>query len=740
MLAAVGRFSARHRWSVLAVWVVLLVGAVAASRAWGGSFSNDLTLSGSDSQAAYDTLREQFPDMSGDGMQVVIHADSGVTAPSVRQAVDAAVLDVRADPDVASVQSPYGPGQAFVSADGRTAMATVRFDERAKDIPVRAVEQAQVAFDPVRDLGVQVEYGGPAVQTESGPSGSEVFGLVAAVLVLLVAFGSLFAMLVPIVTALMALGVGLAVIGLLSTWVTIGASGPVVAAMIGLGVGIDYALLVVTRHREGLRRGHDPVESITMAMATAGRSVMVAGTTVIVAILSLYLIGIPFVSALGLASAITVAVTLLASMTLLPALLAVFGGRLDRLRIRRTRSDRGESEGGWRRWAGTVLRWRWGAVALATAVLVVLALPLAGLRLGTADGGSQSSDTTQRRAYDLIADGFGPGWAGPLLVTVEYPSGASSQQVQHDAGGMRQAIAAADGVQQVSPPRVDPQGHTAVLTVVPDGSPDDASTEQLVHQLRGTVLAEAAPGAETRVGGATATSIDLADKLGARMGWFMLLVVGLAFVVLLIEFRSLLVPLVAVVMNLLAVGAAYGPVVAVFQWGWWPADLLGAQSGPVESFAPVMLFAVLFGLSTDYAVFLFSRIHEEYRRTADARRAVVGATARVILAAASVMVVVFASFVLNDQRVVNLFGFGLATAIGMYALVAMLVLAPALLSIVGKAAWWPARRTRRLAHDGNRRCPARLNEVGPGRVLEPDPGDHVDGRDGPVRIHVDGGA
>lgn len=703
MLAALGRFSVRHRWLVVITWVVMLLGAVAAGREYGGSFTNDLTLSDTDSQAAYDTLRERFPDMSGDGMQVVIHSDDGVTSPEIQQAVEAAVAEVRADPDVAVAQSPYGPGQRLVSEDGQTAIATVQFAERAKDIPEEAVTQAQTSFDQLRDVGVQVEYGGPAVQTESGPSGSEVYGLIAAVLVLLVAFGSLFAMVVPILTALMALGLGLAVLELLANWVTIGTSGPVVAAMIGLGVGIDYALLVVTRHREGLSLGHDPAESVERAMATAGRAVLVAGATVIVAILSLYLIGIPFVSALGLASAVTVAATLLAAMTLLPALLGIFGNKLDRFRIRRIRFDHGGGrESGWHRWARGVQHWRWVAVPMAAALLVVLALPLTSLRLGTGDGGSQPTESTQRQAYELVAEDFGPGWTGPLLMTVDYPSGTSPQQAQQASGKLRADLVATEGVAQVSPPRIDPQGQTAVLTVVPTGSPDDESTERLVHHLRSDVLPQVAGGAEIHVGGATATSIDLADKLDERMIWFMLLVVGLAFLVLLLEFRSLLVPLVAVGMNLLAVGAAYGPVVAVFQWGWWPAELMGAQPGPVESFAPVMLFAVLFGLSTDYAVFLLSRVHEEYKATGDARRSIVngmGATSRVILAAASVMVVVFASFVLNEQRTVNLFGFGLATAIFMYALVAMLVLTPALLAILGRAAWWmPGRPNRPPIH------------------------------------------
>lgn len=692
MLFALGRFSARHRWWVLAAWALLVIGVVAGARSAGESFNNDLTLSGTDSQAAYDTLRARYPDMAGDGMQVVIHSERGAISPDVEQKVQAAVSDVRAEPGVASAQSPFGQARHMVSADGRTAIASVQFTQRTKDIPQESVQKAQEAFDPVRRSGVEVAYGGPAVQAETGPSGQEVYGLVAAVLVLLIAFGSLAAMLVPIVTALAGVGVGLSLITLLSGAVTIGTSGPVVAAMIGLGVGIDYALLVVTRHREEMSRGLAPADAITAAMGTAGRSVLVAGTTVIVAILSLYVIGVPFVSALGLASAVTVAATLLASVTLLPALLGVFGRNLDRLRIGRRKPSHGSGSG----MARAVVRFRWAAIVLAVGAFVLLALPLGSLRLGTADGGSQPPGSTQRQAYELVDGAFGPGWTGPLLVTVDYgQDGRAPQQ----AMALRNTVAQTDGVQNVLPPRPDAQGRTAVLTVIPAGAPDSAATENLVHTLRSDVLPDTAPGAEAHIGGATATSIDLADRLGARMGWFMLLVVGLAFLLLLIEFRSLAVPVVAVLMNLLAVGAAYGPVVAVFQWGWWPASLIGAHPGPVESFAPVMLFAVLFGLSTDYAVFLFSRIHEEFRRGGNARRAVidgVASTSRVILAAAWVMAVVFTSFVFNDQRVVNLFGFGLATAIALYTLLAMLVLVPAVLAVLGRAAWWlPGSSARR---------------------------------------------
>jgi RND superfamily putative drug exporter len=704
VLSALARISTRYRWIVVAMWLVLLLGTLFGSRAIGGTFSNDLTLAGTDSQAAYDTLRAQFPELSGDGMQVIVHSTDAaqpVTSPAMRAAVEDAVATVAALDGVAAARSPYSPPQPMVSEDGMTAMVTIQFTERAKDIPAQTLTQAQAAFQGVRDAGGQVEFGGPAAQTESGPSGSEAFGLLAAALVLLLVFGSLFAMLVTLLTSLMALGVGIASISMLASTVTIGTSGPIVAAMIGLGVGIDYALLIVTRHREGMSRGLAPNASIEAAMTTAGRSVLVAGTTVIIAILSLYAIGIPFVSSLGLASAIVVSATMLAAVTLLPALLAIFGTNLDRVRVRKlskktavttdaASTPHTQPASGWRGWVAGIQRRRWVSALAAVLVLAILALPLLSLRLGTADGGSQAAGTTQRKAYDLIVDGFGAGWAGPLLVTVDF--GADSTPAENQAASMalHAELAATDGVSAVTPPRLAENGTTALFTVIPTSSPDAAATETLVHDLRNTVLPAAVPGAVAHVGGATATSIDLADTLLAQIGWFILIVVVLAFIVLLIEFRAPFIAAMAVIMNLFAVGAAYGPVVAVFQWGWWPADLLGIVPGPVESFVPVMLFAVLFGLSTDYTVFLLSRVKEELARTGDADRAVrdgLAATARVILAAASVMVVVFGSFILNDQRTVTMFGFGLATAIAVYVLVVMLVLVPSLLAIAGRAAW-----------------------------------------------------
>ncbi len=697
MLGSIARFSVRHRWLVVAVWLVTVAGALVLRQGAGGHFSNDLSVPGTDSDRALAVLHEKFPGQSGDAMQVVVHAPKGVNDPNVRGAVTLALARASRGPDVAGTVSPYGP-QGLVSADGTTAVATVQFAERAKDIPPASIDAARAAAGPIRATGAQVEFGGAAVQAEPHPNGAELLGLLAAVVVLLFVFGSVFAMVVPLLTALLGIGLGMSLVGLLTTVTPVGTAAPVVAAMIGLGVGIDYALLIVTRHREGMAARHPAGESIPIALSTAGRSVLVAGSTVIIAILSLYLIGIRFVSTLGLASAVTVAATLLAATTLLPALLAVFGDRLDRYRVRPIRLDRGDGRvSGWHRWTRRVERRPWPYLAVAVVALVAVAVPLFSLHLGSADAGANPTGDTSRRAYDLVARDIGPGWTGPLLVTASFGGNTNNAHREAQAARLRDTLAATPGVAAVAPPRMSPDGAAALLTVVPVTSPQDARTETLVHGLRDRVLPAAVDNqqVDVHVGGQTAMAIDLADRLSARMPWFIGFVVGLSMLLLLVEFRSVFVPVKAALMNLLSVGAAYGAVVAAFQWGWLP----GAQAGPIESFAPMMLFAVLFGLSMDYEVFLLSRVREEYLTSGDARRSVadgIAATARVITAAASVMVVVFASFLLNEQRVVNMFGFGLAVAVALDATIVRLVLVPAAMSIAGRRAWWIPRRLDRI--------------------------------------------
>ena len=711
-LTAVARLSVRYRWWVIGGWLLLVALAAGGSNLAGGSFVNDLSVAGTDSQAAHDTMRQRFPDQAGDPMQIVIRDDRGVDDPQVRSATEAALAEIGKGSDVAMVQSPYGPGAA-VSEDGTTAIVTVVFDQIARDIPPASVDAAQATAAEIRAVGAEVEFGGPAAQTESGPSGSEIVGLLAAVIVLLLAFGSLYAMVVPILSALFALALGLSVVGLLSAWTPIGTSAPVVAAMIGLGVGIDYALLIVTRHREGLSTDQTPAASITAALATAGRSVLVAGSTVIVALLSLFLIGIPFVSALGVASAITVTATLLAALTLLPALLSVFGGQLDRFRLRKVHLDHGGGhDSGWHRWTRHIQRRPWPYLIASTLLLLMLALPLLSIRLGTSDGSSAPADSSAGKSYDIVSTEFGPGWTGPLLVTVEYDDATSPAQARTRLDELRADLTATPGVAAVPTATLNTTGDAALLNVVPTSSPQDAATEDLVHRLRTDVLPEA--DGVGHVGGATATAVDLAHRLAERMVGFIGFVVALSFALLLVEFRSIFIPVKAALVNLLSVGAAYGVVVAVFQWGWF-SGLLGTAPGPIESFAPMMLFAVLFGLSMDYEVFLLSRVREEYQHTGDARASVadgVAATARVITAAASVMVVVFLSFLLNDQRVVNLFGFGLAAAIAIDATLVRLVLVPAAMAIADRRAWW---------------IPRWLDSKLPRIALEPPPPDPYEG-------------
>ncbi len=735
MLARLARSAVRHRRLVVVGWIVLLVAAGAVGRGLGGDFANDMSVPGTESQRAFDTLRGRFPERAGDAMQVVVHSPGGVRAPEVERAVEAGVARISEVPGVVFVTSPYEPPMPTVSADGTTAVVNVQFAERAKDVPRSSVDAVQEAAAPIRDSGAQVEFGGAPMETQTGPSGSEVIGLAAAMIVLLLAFGSLLAMAVPLVVALFALGLGLSLVGLLAAVTSIGTVGPVVAAMIGLGVGIDYALLIVTRHREGLASGLDPEDSIAVAMSTAGRSVLVAGSTVIVAILSLYLIGIRFVASIGLAATITVATTLVASVTLLPAFLGFTGTNLDRWRIRFLHHHGAEhTDSWWHRWALWDQRHRWSTYLASLLVLGILAVPLFSMRMGTADAGSNPTSSTTRRAYDLVADGFGPGFNGPLLVTVQDPDGLTGGRgkARLDAlvGRLRTST---PNVAAVAPPTLNDAGDTATVPVIPRTSPQDRRTEALVHHIRDVTVPAVIGDAptEVHVGGPTAVAIDLADRMSERLPVFMGMIILLSFVLLAVEFRSLFVPFKAALMNLVSIGAAYGAVVAAFQWGWL-GGLLDVKPGPIESFAPMMLFAVLFGLSMDYEVFLLSRVREGYVATGDNNRAVadgIAATARVITAAASVMVVVFASFLLNDQRVVKMFGFGLAFAILVDATLVRLVLVPATMDLAGRANWWMPRWLDRLLPRLGGHDPARSDEpvAGEGGTLAPS-----EGRDGAV--------
>ncbi len=618
-------------------------------------------------------------------------------------------------PHVAQVASPYAAAaKGQVSRDGKTAFAIVNFDEKANQLPTSAVKKVITTAEAARATGLQVELGGQAIQqTEvTAPGSLTGIGVLAAVAVLLISFGSFLAMGLPVVTALFGLGTGVGLIGLGSHVIDQANFSLELAAMIGLGVGIDYALFILTRFREIYgENGGDVRDAVLLAMDTAGRAVLFAGATVVIALLGMFALGVSFLYGLAVAAALAVLLVLAASVTLLPALLTFFGrrlgqpGRLSRLIRRRPRDGRAaRSRGGfWPRWIDAIQRHPVLAATAATVFMLTLAAPALWLRLGSSDAGNDPTSNTSRRAYDLLAQGFGPGFNGPLSLVVRLPHRGDRSAL----ATLRAAVGRTPDVVAVAPPRLNPTGNVAVLSAYPGSSPQSRLTTTLVKHLRSTVLPPVERQTRTTVyvGGATATFIDFSGVLSAKLWLFIAVVVGLSALLLAVVFRSLLIPLQAAVMNLLSIGAALGVLVAIFQFGWFP----GISPGPIEAFLPVLMFAIVFGLSMDYEVFLVSRIHEEWTRQHDNTAAVrdgLVATGRVITAAAAVMVVVFTSFIFGGQRVIELFGLGLASAVFLDALIIRCILLPAVLHLLGPRVWaFPQRLDRRLPrfaleHDG----------------------------------------
>ncbi len=607
-------------------------------------------------------------------------------------------------PHVSAVISPYaGPsaGKA-ISANRRIAFATVVFDEKANLLPVSATERVVKVAQAARQPGLEVELGGQAIEAtqQAGFGLSTAVGLMAAIVVLLITFGSLIAMGLPIVTALFGLGTGLSVIALFTHVVDTPNFSSELAAMIGLGVGIDYSLFILTRFREsyaGPGPTHGQVqESVVHAMDTAGRAVLFAGTTVVIALLGMMLLGVDFLYGVAISASIGVLLVMFSSLTLLPALLTFAGARLARPSRRMRRRERREANNGapvvagggtWLRWSNFVGRHPHRVALPSALIMLAIAAPAVALRLGSSDAGNDPSNTTTYNAYRLLAEGFGEGFNGPLQVVAKLPH-------RDDAGALRElqgALATASGVVSVTPPRLNPSGEVATFSVYPSSSPQAYATTVLVRVLREHVIPPVAArtGAVVYVGGVTAGAVDFATVLAHKLPLFIGVVVLLSALLLMVVFRSLVIPLQAAVMNLLSIGASLGVIVMIFQWGWFPG-LLGVSPGPIESFIPVMLFAIVFGLSMDYEVFLVSRIHEQWTRSHDSRRAVgegLALTGRVITAAAAIMVCVFLSFVLGEDRVIKEFGLSLASAVFLDALVVRCMLLPALLHIVGARAW-----------------------------------------------------
>ena len=698
MLRRLMTWSYDRRRRVVALWVAALVAVSVLAGAAGGDNEVDFTVPGSDSAEAVELLQERFPRFAGGTVDVVYTAAGGVTGPDTAAHIEALAGDLaRVDHVVAAEPGPVSP-------DGSIGMVQVRFDVAAERVPAESVERVMDLAGEAEGDGLRIELGGyPIEKVERSEAGSESVGLVAALLILLVAFGSALAAGLPLVVAGLGLGVALGGIWLTANVVDVPDFGVQIATMIGIGVGIDYALFIVTRYRSALALGHPPRQAVDIAGSTAGRAVVFAGSTVVISIFGLVLMGRDYLWGVAVATSLAVSVVVFASVTVLPALLGFAGRSIDRLRLPRFRRHvDGRRTLSWR-WSRVMQRRPLAAGLGALTVLLVLAAPATGLRFGMPDAGNGSSDLTSRRAYDLTREGFGPGANGPLLVAVDLRSGAAGT----DAGAARAVdriaddLQATDGVAAVLPAALNDAGDAAVLTVVPRTGPQDEATERLVHTLRDEVLpgAVAGTGAEASVGGNTAAFIDDSEDTASRLPLLIGGVVILSFLLLMTVFRSLAVALKAAVMNLLSIGAAYG-VMALAAGGGRLGDLVGIEDAtPVPAWLPMTMFAVLFGLSMDYEVFLLSRVREEYVRTRDNRRAVadgLASTARVITAAAAIMVTVFGAFVMEDAVFLKLAGIGLATAVFVDATVVRLVLVPSTMELLGDRNWWLPRWLDRL--------------------------------------------
>jgi len=720
-----GKWAVRRRRLVLAVWIVIIVAAGVSGRIWGGEFVDDFRLPGSESEQARELLEEEFPSQAGGSARIVFSDPEGIGEPAAQKALRSTLEAIAALPHVSFVGDPFAGRGGALSSSGTVAFADVRYDQPLSQLGSQAVEHLEQAAEVGRRQGVQVELGGELLGFAREPQtrGAEAVGLLAAGLILVVGFGSVIAAGLPLALALGGLATGLSLVGLGAAVFDMSSVGLMLGTMIGLGVGIDYALFIVTRHRRFLHDGFEVSEAAGRATATAGRAVLFAGITVIIAITGLTVAGIPAITLMGFSAALVVAVMVAGSVTLVPALLGVAGRRIDWLSLRRSAPSDGEAGSVWGRWGRKVESRPWLSLAVGLALLLGLALPALSLDLAMPDGGLEAESSSRRQAYDLLDEGFGPGFNGPLLLVFDLPAepagegrrieGAKTETTvpttpTQTAGGspellmdLRERLSRAANVAEVSPPMVSPDGGAAVLQVTPTTGPQSEKTEALVHELRGELLPEALEGSEIQahVAGQSAMLIDFTERTVERLPWFMLTVIGLSFLLLTIVFRSVVIPATAAVMNILSIAAAYGVVVAVFQWGWG-AGLIGVeQTTPIITFLPMLMFAILFGLSMDYEVFLLSRIQEEHDAGHSNPDSVVrglAATGRVITSAAAIMVVVFTGFVFGDDVAVKQIGLGLAVAILVDATLVRVLLVPSTMVLIGEANWWMPRWLERI--------------------------------------------
>jgi RND superfamily putative drug exporter len=697
----IARWTMAHRRVVVVAWIAAAVGIFAVSSSVGKKTASSFTLPGTGSQQAVDVLKSRFPAQAGDADQIVFHAKRGtLTGQADRAAIGAMLSRVAALPHVTAVLNPYAPGQHTISRDGTIAFATVSFDERANSLPKAAVERVITTAEAARSATLDVQLGGQAIeQAQQASLGfATVVGIAAAILILLISFASFSAMALPIATALLGLGTGIGVIGLASHVVDMPSFASELALMIGLGVGIDYALFIVTRFRENYRsNGGEVQQAVEAAINTSGRAVLFAGVTVVIALLGMFALGVSLLNGAAVAAAIGVVLVLAASLTLLPALLATMGPRIGRGGGRRAArgADAGRP-GFWLRWVDRVQRRPVVTAIAATLLMLALAAPALGLRLASSDAGNDRAGQTTRQAYDLLARGFGPGFNGPLQMAVALPQ-------PRDSGALAQithALGRTAGVASVATPRLNEAGTAAAVLAYPTTSPQSAQTSSLVTHLRDAVIPpiERSTGARVYVGGPTASQVDFSHVLSSKLPLFIGVVIALAALLLVIVFRSLVIPVQAAVMNLLSIGASLGIIQAVFERGWL-GSLFGVQRGPIDAFVPVLAFAIVFGLSMDYEVFLISRVHEEWEARGDASAAVregVARTGRVITAAALVMVAVFGAFAISGNRALAMFGLAMASAVLLDALVVRMLLLPAVLQLLGKTTWALPRWLDRL--------------------------------------------
>jgi RND superfamily putative drug exporter len=703
-LYEVGHWCVRRRWIVIATWLVVAIGLHLWAASLGQNWNDNLTLPGTGSTNATNLLQQKLPQQAYGSIPLTLVDHSGqIGDSSSTSAIDSTVKNLKALPDVTRVVSPLDQGvKGLVSKDGKIAYISVTLNTSSATTTDQDAQDILDAADPAAKAGLDPSVGGYVGQKLSRPSteSSEAIGIAAAVVILVIAFGTVTAMLLPIMTAILGLLTTLALITAISHLTAVPTVSPTLATMIGLGVGIDYSLFIVTKHKLQLGQGIEMHESIARAAATSGGAVLFAGVTVVIALCSLVVAGIPLVSTLGYTAAIAVAVSVLAAITLLPALLGALGEHINSLRVHlgRTHPDDHEPHG-WARMARAVGRNPWPYMIGSTVLLLVLAFPLINLRLGQQDNSVMPKSTTQRQSYDAMASGFGAGSNGPLLIAVKFPTPAQPAQAGGDPTSdprltsLQNTIAKTANVQSVAPATVDPSGTAAVFSVVAKTSPSSDDTENLVNDLRDTVIPKAvsSSGLTVYVGGQTAGYIDLAEKIGAKLPLMIAIVVLLSFFVLMLAFHSVVIPIKAAVMNLLSVGAAYGVVTFIFQEGHGIGIVGLPHSIPIVSYAPLLMFAILFGLSMDYEVFLVSQIQERFHATGDAGEAVVeglARTGRVITSAALVMVFVFSSFVLNGDPVVKQFGIGLAVAIALDATVVRCMLVPSVMEVLGRRSWW----------------------------------------------------